>query len=186
MNTNGVHISDEILQQVVDGRATPEDSSVASRHLAACARCAQMYRNLVLLDRSLRESISLHPPGQLVDTVLLHVRTARRFAATARIAVIASAAFVTVAVLAAVGGIAWLLTAGRASVTPVSPAQKLVADWYGAWGGTAESILGELARYTSTISTSTIFPTAVTLICTIAAVVAIDATIGRKFARRLR
>jgi len=181
-----IHISDEMLQQYVDRKAAAGESSWMAKHIATCARCAAMHSKMVLLDRSLRSSIPVHAPDHLAETVLLHVRTARRFAATARIAVLASAAFVSAAVLAAVGGITWLVMAGRSSVASVSPAQKMVAEWYASWTGSTQSLLGEMSRYTSMVSGSALFPTAVMLVCAIAAIVAIDVLIGRRVVRRVR
>ena len=116
------HPTDEMLQELIDGRLDPAAAATVEQHLASCLRCGRLRDTLVATRRLLREVAAAEPvPAGLHDAVQRRLATAGPAASQRRMGGgwLAAAA---VLLLAAVGVLYWLRSPG------VSPVAEPVPD----------------------------------------------------------
>lgn len=65
------HLSDEILQEYIDGALSDDGRRIAEQHLAECARCRLLFNALRRIDRSLRTMPGEHAGENVSRSVLL-------------------------------------------------------------------------------------------------------------------
>jgi anti-sigma factor RsiW len=173
------HITDEELQQLLDGQCTADEVQSARAHMAVCSACSRQYAQYVQLDEGLRGAVPATITDSVVRSISTQLQTDRYLRALTRVAAVVGP-MVAVLFLAAIALTIYFLVSSTGEEALASSRSTPVGEWFTTTTHQAEQLLSKGGDVISTVFRPTAFSTLWMILVSIAAVFLIDSALTRR------